>query len=67
MILTHRKARRRLGSRSTRRAGGNGKVLPGTGGGGNKRCMCVRNPKPPKNLGWRVRNLVEASRVQGQA
>jgi hypothetical protein len=59
--MTHRQARRRLGSRSHRRAGGNGKFIKGTGGDGKKRMLAYRFPRPAKRLGPAVARLVAAS------
>lgn len=62
--MTHRKARRRLGSRSHRRANTNGKVLYGAkygGGGKNRKLPMRRNPVPVKSLAPRVRALVQGA------
>lgn len=53
-----RKARRKLGTRSTRRRSTNGKGIAGTGMSGKKRTMCYRYPRPAKKLGWRVRAIL---------
>lgn len=45
--MTHRQARRKLGTRTTRRSGTNGKFIKGTAGGGKKRTPAYRNPRRP--------------------
>ena len=56
--MTHRQARRKLGSRSRRRANTNGKVL-GAAKGVKARAPLRRNPVPVKNVGVKVAKLVE--------
>jgi hypothetical protein len=59
--MTYRQARRKLGTRSHRRANTNGKVLYGTkygGGGKNRKLPMRRNPRPVRSLAHRVRQLV---------
>lgn len=59
--MTRREARRRLGSRSTRRRNTNGKGIAGTGGQGKKRTMCRRFPLPANNLAWKVEKILRES------
>jgi hypothetical protein len=59
--VTRRQARRKLGSRTHRRANTNGKFIPGTGGGGKKRMLAYRFPRPAKRLGPAVRRALAAS------
>ena len=49
-MMNLRKARRKFGTRSSRRANTNGKVISGTGGGRNQKVRCRRHPKPAKNV-----------------
>ena len=58
--MTHRQARRKLGSRSHRRANTNGKTLKGPGyAKGKKNVMPKRrNPVPAVNLGPKVRAIL---------
>lgn len=59
--MTHREARRKLGSRSRRRANTNGKIIKGKGGGGSKRSPCYRNPRPVKRVCVQVAKLVASA------
>ena len=59
--MTIRQARRRLGSRTHRRANTNGKVIyTSKHGGGTKKLPMRRSPQPVTNLGPRVRRLIAA-------
>lgn len=60
--MTRRQARRKLGSRSNRRKGTNGKVMRvGAAGGNNRRTPCYRHPRPIQNLGWRIQAILDSS------
>jgi hypothetical protein len=60
-MLTHRQARRKLGSRNARRAGTKTKVVPGSGNA--KQSPKYRYPRArPISLAARVAKLVQASR-----
>lgn len=58
--MTHREARRKLGSRSRRRANTNGKNITGTSGGGAKRrTPTYRHPRHVKRVCVQVAKLVK--------
>lgn len=56
--MTYRQARRKLGTRTHRRACTNGKIMQGTGGGKNQRMLCYKYPRPAKRLGPKVRRIM---------
>lgn len=60
-MLTRRQARKKLGTRSHRRAATNGKIIPGTGSGTNQRMQCYRYPRPSRRLGPKVAALLKAA------
>lgn len=68
MTLTHRQARRRLGSRTARRAGTNGKNIPGrpTGRKGQINFK-YRHARAPRKLAWRVRKIMEQADAAARA
>jgi hypothetical protein len=49
MPITRRQARRKLGSRTTRRANTNGKLIFGTNKGGKTRTVAYKYPKKRRN------------------
>lgn len=60
-VMTHRQARRKLGSRNRRRANTNGKIL-GSAKGSKQKAPCRRNPHPVnRQMAVRVARLVRGA------
>lgn len=52
--ITLRQARRKFGTRTTRRRNTNGKGIPMSAKGTKGRLQCTRYPKPAKRLGPKI-------------
>lgn len=57
--LTRRQARRKLGTRTGRRADTNGKNISGTNKGGKSRTMCYAHPRPVRRVSTKLEALLK--------
>ena len=59
-MVALRKARRKFGTRTSRRANTNGKIIQGKGGGRNQKVPCYRFPRPAKRVCVKIQAYIKA-------
>ena len=64
-LVSLRQARRKFGSRSTRRRGTNGKHIPGRPAGKSGRVVAFfKNPRPTRNISKKIHAYMKAANAK---